>query len=106
MTSNIQGVLSCLERRLRMKPFFRSISPVQNSFTSFLTGGEGYHNFHHTFPWDYRNSECGQAFSHSTDFIDWTNRMGWSYDLKSVTKEHILQRRQRTGDLSDDNRDL
>ncbi|KAG9571806.1 hypothetical protein KCV01_g19359, partial [Aureobasidium melanogenum] len=30
-------------------------SPRDNVITAFLTGGEGYHNYHHEFPMDYRS---------------------------------------------------
>jgi len=37
------------------KPYSREHTAVNNWIVSLLTGGEGYHNFHHTYPSDYRN---------------------------------------------------
>ncbi|KAI1324702.1 fatty acid desaturase-domain-containing protein [Xylariaceae sp. FL0255] len=38
-----------------MKPYADSHSSRNHIFTALLTFGEGYHNFHHEFPSDYRN---------------------------------------------------
>lgn len=43
--------------------------------------GEGWHNYHHVFPWDYRASELGRL-NFSTAFIDVCARLGWAYDCK------------------------
>lgn len=65
-----------------------------------VTSGEGYHNYHHSFPWDYRAAELGQSFRFTTKMIDWTARMGWSYDLRTATGDVLLRKMQRTGELS------
>ncbi|KAJ8978384.1 hypothetical protein NQ317_008025 [Molorchus minor] len=41
------------------KPYDRRIQPVENITVSLFAMGEGYHNYHHTFPWDYRAAEIG-----------------------------------------------
>eukprot|EP00915_Cephaloidophora_sp_WS-2016_P000433 GHVH01000554.1.p2 GENE.GHVH01000554.1~~GHVH01000554.1.p2 ORF type:complete len:385 (-),score=36.46 GHVH01000554.1:1308-2462(-) len=38
-------------------PYDATIYPVENYFVSFLTVGEGWHNYHHAFPNDYRASD-------------------------------------------------
>lgn len=63
--------------------------------------GEGWHNYHHTFPWDYKTSELGKYSSNvTTAFIDAMAKIGWAYDLKSVSPEIIERRVRRTGDGS------
>ena len=37
-----------------MKPYDTGIGPVENRAVSLLALGEGFHNYHHTFPFDYR----------------------------------------------------
>lgn len=79
----------------------RNISPVQNYYVSALAYGEGWHNYHHAFPWDYKTSEfSGYSFNFTTAFIDLFARLGWAYDLKTVNPDMIEKRAKRTGDGS------
>lgn len=41
-----------------MRPY-KDIPPAESPITSFLAIGEGWHNFHHAYPYDYRASELG-----------------------------------------------
>jgi len=63
-----------------------------------LTSGEGYHNFHHTFPQDYSSSEF-PFMNFSTFLIHCAAKLGWAYDLKKTPKDVVVQRMLRTGDL-------
>ena len=80
---------------------FRTINPVENVTVSILAFGEGWHNYHHVFPWDYKAAELG-VYKHniSTAFIDFFAWCGLAYDLKSVPESIVLQRVNRTGDGS------
>ena len=61
--------------------------------------GEGWHNYHHVFPWDYKTAEWGNySMNLTTAFIDFFAKIGWAYDLKSVNPETIEKRVKRTGD--------
>jgi hypothetical protein len=61
----------------------------------------GWHNFHHTFPWDYRTSESPfYRWNISTAVIDFFAWLGWATELKTVTPEMIRKRALRTGDGS------
>lgn len=83
------------------RPYDRFINPSQNMGVSMLTLGEGWHNFHHVFPWDYKCEELGmQKFNPTTRFIDFCARWGWTYDLKSVGLDLVKKRVERTGDGS------
>ncbi|PKU34623.1 hypothetical protein llap_15073 [Limosa lapponica baueri] len=62
--------------------------------------GEGFHNYHHTFPYDYSTSEFGWRFNLTTAFIDLMCLLGLASDRKKVSKEVILARKMRTGDGS------
>lgn len=78
--------------------FSRTILPVENVFLGFLTIGEGWHNYHHAFPWDYRASELGSAFNITGFLIDIFAKFGWIYDLKEASHNMIKNRIMRTGD--------
>lgn len=81
------------------KPYDRNILPAQNIAVSFIAFGEGFHNYHHVFPWDYRTAELGNNYLNlSTKFIDFFAWLGWAYDLKSVPDELVRRRGNRTGD--------
>ncbi len=63
--------------------------------------GEGWHNYHHVFPWDYRNAEYWDyKLNFSTLFVDLFACVGWAYDLKTVPLELVAKRVKRTGDGS------
>lgn len=52
---------------------------------SFITLGEGWHNYHHTFPWDYKCAEKCDIFNISGRVISLFGTFGWTYNLKSVS---------------------
>jgi len=80
---------------------FRKISPTENGLATFLSFGEGWHNYHHTFPWDYRTSEMGlHNFNLPTRFIEMCAKFGWAYDLKTVSKDLALKQAEKNGDGS------
>lgn len=63
--------------------------------------GEGWHNFHHVFPWDYKTGELGNyTFNLTTGFIDTFARFGWAYDRKYVSPAMVRRRANRSGDGS------
>ena len=66
------------------------------------SSGEGYHNFHHTFPQDYATSEFSSPLNVTKMIIDVWALLGLAYDLKTVSKEAILRKRMRSGDLQNE----
>jgi stearoyl-CoA desaturase (delta-9 desaturase) len=83
------------------KPYDRFINPAENLVVAVLALGEGWHNYHHTFPWDYKTSELGKySVNFSAAFIDLFAKIGWAYELKTVSEEMIKKRVLRTGDGS------
>ncbi|XP_075970068.1 acyl-CoA Delta(11) desaturase-like [Anticarsia gemmatalis] len=83
------------------KPYEKDINPTENMIVSFFATGEGFHNFHHTFPQDYRAAELGgYKLNISRLFIDIMAKIGWAYDLKTVSEEIVEKRVNRTGDGS------
>ena len=77
------------------------MSASENRKVAMSVLGEGWHNYHHVFPWDYKTSELGQySLNISAAFIDFFAWLGWAYDLKSVPKNVVVARVERTGDGS------
>ncbi|GLG96654.1 Acyl-CoA Delta(11) desaturase [Gryllus bimaculatus] len=84
-----------------MRPYDKNISPTQNLGVAIVSLGEGWHNYHHVFPWDYKTAELGNYGTNMTaGFIDCCAKLGLAYNLKSVANEYIRRRAQRTGDGS------
>jgi len=83
------------------KPYNKAINPSENLFVSVFAMGEGWHNYHHTFPWDYKTAELGN-YQHNwtTGFIDAMAKIGLAYDLKTVDQKAIQRRKEKTGDGS------
>lgn len=78
----------------------RSIFPVENMVVAFFAVGEGWHNYHHAFPWDYRASELGSPLNVTGFLIDVLASYGWIYDRKEASYNMIKNRCMRTGDES------
>lgn len=83
------------------KPYDKNINPVENPIVVIGAVGEGFHNYHHTFPFDYSTSELGGTWNVTTLFIDAMAALGLAYDRKRVSPEAIARRKQRTGDGSE-----
>lgn len=73
---------------------------MESVFVSMVAGGEGWHNYHHTFPWDYRTAEIGMPFNLTTNIIDFLAKIGQVYERKTVSEAVLKARLLRTGDGS------
>ncbi|KAF5273094.1 hypothetical protein FQR65_LT04836 [Abscondita terminalis] len=80
------------------RPFDESLRPVESRIVSFLSVGEGWHNYHHAFPWDYRAAELGSRYSVTTFIINLLAAVGLAYDLKTAPYTMIEHRALRAGD--------
>ncbi|XP_069675532.1 stearoyl-CoA desaturase 5-like [Periplaneta americana] len=80
-------------------PYDKNIYPAENKTVSFFALGEGWHNYHHTFPWDYKTSELGfYSLNITTAFIDFMAHIGWAYDRKHASEKLIEQVTRQKGD--------
>ncbi|XP_034187660.2 acyl-CoA Delta-9 desaturase-like [Osmia lignaria lignaria] len=77
------------------KPYDSRIRATDSPISSILTMGEGWHNFHHAFPWDYR---MGRKFSLSASLLDLLAYLGLAYDLKIAAPNVIQGHMKRHGD--------
>ncbi|EFN62026.1 Acyl-CoA Delta(11) desaturase [Camponotus floridanus] len=72
------------------KPYDASINPTENKYVALIALGEGWHNYHHVFPWDYKTAELNNyIFNFTTMFIDFFAKIGWAYDLKQPSEELV-----------------
>lgn len=77
------------------------MNPAENLAVALGALGEGWHNYHHVFPWDYKAAELGNySVNLTTLFIDAMAKIGWAYDLKTVSPQVVMARAKRTGDGS------
>lgn len=75
------------------QPYTNENSARDNDLISFLTYGEGYHNFHHHFQWDYRNGVRWWQFDPTKWLIAVCARFGLARNLKRVPEFSILRAR-------------
>ncbi|KAL3119930.1 hypothetical protein niasHT_007058 [Heterodera trifolii] len=73
------------------KPYDVTVKATESLLTTLTAWGEGGHNYHHTFPQDYRTSEMMGLFNLSRMFIEFFSKIGWAYDLKT-TDDATIQR--------------
>ncbi|XP_077276078.1 acyl-CoA Delta-9 desaturase-like isoform X1 [Temnothorax americanus] len=85
-----------------MKPYDKSLSSTDNTGVAILTFGEGWHNYHHAFPWDYKTGELGNyGLNITTAFIDFCAYLDLAYDLKTASADIIRKRVLRSGKRRD-----
>jgi len=75
------------------KPYNPRIEARENLFVSFGAFGEGFHNYHHEFPFDYSTSETGWRLNITTFFIDMMALIGQAYDRKKLSQKFIDERK-------------
>ncbi|KAL4240635.1 hypothetical protein ACF0H5_001426 [Mactra antiquata] len=83
-----------------MRPYDVRINPAENPLVAMVAAGEGFHNYHHTFPYDYSTAELKWFLNTTTVFIDFFGLLGLAYDRKTMPKRFIDSRRRKTGNLS------
>lgn len=73
------------------QPFDDRNTPRDHVLTAFVTLGEGYHNFHHEFPSDYRNALKWYQFDPTKVFIWVCYQLGFAYNLQRFSQNAIEQ---------------
>lgn len=77
----------------RRRPYDPRVSAADNWFLSLFTFGEGFHNYHHAFPSDYRNGIAPLAWDPSKWMIWTLSKLGVTYDLRRVRGASRWRRR-------------
>jgi len=73
------------------KPYDHKSTSRDSWYISFLTFGEGFHNYHHKFQWDYRNGIRWFHFDPSKWSIWLLSKIGLAKDLKKAEKFQIMK---------------
>lgn len=66
-------------------------TPKDHFITAFVTMGEGYHNFHHEFPQDYRNAILFYQYDPTKWLIKICSLVGLAYDLKMFPQNEVVK---------------
>lgn len=77
------------------QPWSDGDSARDSVFTAIITLGEGYHNYHHTFPSDYRNGVRAWQFDPTKWFVAALSAVGQTWNLKRVPWEQALKMKIR-----------
>lgn len=83
-------------------PYDTTSYPAENPFVSLLSVGEGWHNWHHKYPFDYAASEFGisSQFNPSKIVIDVLAGLGLVWGRKRGTAAWAMGRKRRDADLA------
>lgn len=87
-TLNITWCINSFSHTIGVKPNRKDIRATDHKVVAYLTLGEGWHNYHHSYPKDYRASRI-EDFNITTKFIDFTRRIGLSYNHHIKGNENI-----------------
>ena len=86
--------INSLAHTIGRRPYSVTVSARDSLLTALLTLGEGYHNYHHRFPGDYRN---GVRFYHydPTKWCVWLlSKVGLTHELKRVPADLVRRARE------------
>ena len=91
-TFSINSVAHMIGRR----PYTISVSARDSFLTALLTLGEGYHNYHHRFPGDYRNGIGFFQFDPTKWWVWLLSKIGVTWGLKRVPRDVVARAREAT----------
>ena len=75
------------------QPYTDANTARDNGVLAFFTFGEGYHNYHHIFEYDYRNGIRWYQFDPTKWLIRGLSYVGLTYNLRRVPEERIEKAR-------------
>ncbi|CUM64337.1 uncharacterized protein PRCAT00001938001 [Priceomyces carsonii] len=83
--------VNSLAHWIGVQPFDDRRTPRDHVVTALVTFGEGYHNFHHEFPSDYRNALKWYQYDPTKMFILALSKVGLAWNLKTFSSNAIEQ---------------
>jgi len=83
--------VNSVAHRFGSRPYSAVTSARDNVLVALLTMGEGYHNFHHQFPSDYRNGVHRLDYDPTKWLVGGLAIFGLAYDLKRVSPRAIAR---------------
>lgn len=85
--------VNSLAHTIGSQPYSDANSARDSAITALVTLGEGYHNFHHTFPFDYRNGVQAAHFDPTKWLIRGLSYAGLTRDLVRVPHDAVVRAR-------------
>ena len=78
------------------RPYSVDLTARDSLICAILANGEGWHNFHHKFPFDYRNGHRFYHYDPTKWLIDLFRLLGLARDLKSTPAQEIYRAKIQT----------
>lgn len=78
------------------RPYSKKVTARDSLICSLLTNGEGWHNYHHRFPFDYRNGHRFYHWDPTKWMILFFAKLGMTRDLKAAPELQIFRARLET----------
>jgi len=89
LSQHLTYLINSLAHMWGRQPYSRGNSAKDNPLLAFLTYGEGYHNYHHAFQWDYRNGIKWWHYDPTKWMIRACSMIGLTRDLKRTSLAQI-----------------
>ena len=93
LSQHVTYLINSIAHMWGRQPYSENSSAKDNAILAFLTYGEGYHNYHHTFQWDYRNGIRWWHFDPTKWMISILSFAGLTHDLKRCNPAQIEKAR-------------
>lgn len=93
LVHHVTFCINSFAHRVGRQPWSEGFTARDNGLLSVLTLGEGYHNYHHSFPADYRN---GVRWYHAdpTKWFIWVlSRLGLAFNLRRSSLDQQVRQR-------------
>ncbi len=82
LSQHVTYLINSIAHMWGQQPYSEKSTAKDNNLLAFFTYGEGYHNYHHTFQWDYRNGIRWWQFDPTKWMIRLLSFAGLTSDLK------------------------
>ncbi len=89
LSQHVTYLINSLAHMWGRQPYSDDSTARDNTLLALITYGEGYHNYHHTFQWDYRNGVKWWHFDPTKWMIRSCAFLGLTKDLKRCTVAQI-----------------
>lgn len=89
LSQHLTYLINSLAHMWGQQPYSTNSSARDNAWLALVTYGEGFHNYHHTFQWDYRNGISWWHFDPTKWMIRGLSLIGMTRDLKRCSAVEI-----------------
>jgi stearoyl-CoA desaturase (delta-9 desaturase) len=93
LSQHVTYLINSIAHMWGQQPYSENNSARDNPILAFFTYGEGYHNYHHTFQWDYRNGIQWWHFDPTKWVISILSFAGLTRELKRCNPAQIEKAR-------------